>query len=209
MTILIECEGLQWRGGEGQLHFTLPSGARAVTMGGDAMKRAAFRALLGGIVPPTSAKGFSAGEIRWRGKPGSRLKRRERQRWQREAVVLATDPRTSFLPAMRVERLLREISGEKEAGRWLIPAGLPTAILPWPVRWLSTTWRLRLLFALALARRPALIILDDFANVIAGELWEDILAGWMRETPETIALIATLDTTPLPAGVEQIISLDF
>ncbi|GEM_PF-2907528 len=210
MATLLQGEGLRWQEGAGQLDFTLPVGARAVTVGGDAARRAAFRALITGRLRHFSAQSFTAGTITWRGKEAGRLSRRGWRRWQQEAIPLATDPRRSLLPSTRVERLLREVGSRgEEAERWLEMAGLPPVIRPWPVRWLSTAWRLRLLMALALARRPALIVLDDFAARIAGELWSAMLAEWMQRLPREVALVVTLQSTAPPLGATQTIPLDF
>ncbi len=209
MEALLRGEGLRWRGGRGELRFAWPQGVRAVTTGGDAVRRAAFRALIGGRIRHFDPEGFTAGEIVWRGQSAERLSRRARRRWQRSVIALATDPHRSLLPSMRVETLLREVGSRgEEADHWLEIAGLPTVVRPWPVRWLSTVRRLQLLYALALARRPALIVLDDFADFIAGEVWAALLSGWMARTPAEIAVVATLQRTPPPDGVEAI-SLDF
>ncbi len=209
MAALLRGEGLRWQGGRGELHFEWPQGGRAVTTGGDVAKRAAFRALIGGRVRHFDREGFTAGEVYWLGRSAKRLSRREWRSWQRSAIVLATDPRRSFLPSSRVEVLLREIGSRgEESHRWLEIAGLPRAIRPWPIRWLSTVRRLQLLYALALARQPTLIILDDFAAFIAEEVWRALLRRWMAHTPPNVAVVATLQKTSPPPGVE-VISLDF
>ncbi len=210
MVAWLRGEALRWRGSARQLSFVLSPGGRMVAIGGTPVVRETFRRLVGGERQALSPEGFGDGCLFWRGRDATRLRPWQRRTWRRSTIWLGTNPYTSLLPDQRVGTLWRELGrrgGEPEAV--LSRAHLPSTILPWRVEALSGVMRARLLYAIALARSPELLIVGDLSSFLEKELWYRLLEEWLAATPSRMALLFILPTLSEPLRGLPSISLDF
>ncbi len=192
---LLQARGLYLRGLGYRVDLNIKSGARLGILGGPQAGKTTLLRTLARLTPPRE------GELFWQNVDVTR-----RWSWLRRPPLRVTlvpaNPYTALTPRRTVKQTFTEIVRRADGlPDVLRQFGLPEATLEAPVQRLSGAARARLLLALALLRKPDVLLIDDLANAVTPEAWNMILRTAIERLHPTSALLVA---SRHPAALAQL-----